>query len=103
MYESFRSHAVAYIETMPKEQLKEWMAQQVYIALGFLLSACAVLNIDACPIEAFDRDKVNNLLGLDKYGMRTKTFVHRTAVFREAFFISYKLVYMRCVHIIKRT
>ncbi len=82
MYESFRSHAIAYIETMPKEQLKEWMAQQVYIALGFLLSACAVLNIDACPIEAFDRDKVNNLLGLDKYGINCRTLValgHRSA------------------------
>lgn len=60
-YEDFRPYAISYINGMSREQLKEWMAEQAYIALGFLLSACAMLRIDACPMEAFDREKTNQL------------------------------------------
>lgn len=74
-YAGFRPHAIAYIEAMPKPQLREWMAEQVYIALGFLLSACAMLRIDACPIEAFDREQTNQLLQLDKFGISCRTLV----------------------------
>lgn len=86
-YEDFRPHAIAYIESMPKARLKEWMAEQAYIALGFLLSACAMLRIDACPIEAFDREKTNSFLELDKYGVNCRTLValgHRSENDRHA-------------------
>jgi len=43
-----------------------WAQKQVYIALGFLLSACAYMRIDSCPMEGFDRKKVDLILGLDK-------------------------------------
>lgn len=33
--------------------LNEWAARQCFISLGFLLSASAVLEIDACPMEGF--------------------------------------------------
>lgn len=74
-FEQFRSQAISYIGSKSKGKLKEWMAEQVYIALGFLLSACAMLKIDACPIEAFDHDKVNALLGLKKYGVESRVAV----------------------------
>jgi nitroreductase len=72
---TFRPVAVSYIESMSIEQRREWMAEQVYIALGFLLSACAMLRIDACPMEAFDRDQADKVLGLDKYGVTSRTLV----------------------------
>lgn len=75
MLAAFRPHAIAYIEAMSREQLKEWMAEQTYIALGFLLSACAMLRIDACPMEAFDRGQADKLLQLDKYGVGSRTLV----------------------------
>jgi nitroreductase len=43
-----------------------WAQKQVYIALGFLLSACAQMHIDSCPMEGFDRKKVDSILELDK-------------------------------------
>ena len=52
--EHHKNLAISYIQSKSKEQLKEWMAEQVYIALGFLLSTCAMLQVDACPMEAFD-------------------------------------------------
>ena len=47
-----------------EQEKVSWMAAQVYIALGNLLAACAVAGIDSCPMEGFDRDKYNEVLGL---------------------------------------
>lgn len=51
---------------MPLEQQKAWMENQVYIALGNLLTLCAAENIDTCPMEGFDRKKLDDLLNLEK-------------------------------------
>jgi len=57
--------------TQSKEKLQEWMAKQVYIALGNLLTTCAVAGIDACPMEGFDRNAVDKILALDKKGLKS--------------------------------
>ncbi|MFM8440817.1 MAG: NAD(P)H-dependent oxidoreductase [Acidobacteriota bacterium] len=44
-----------------------WNSRQAYIALGFLLSAAALLNIDATPMEGFDPAQFNEILGLEDY------------------------------------
>lgn len=49
--------------SIPKEQQKIWMDNQVYIALGNLMTVCAIEEIDACPMEGFDRKKLNKELG----------------------------------------
>jgi len=41
-----------------------WLKSQTYIALANLLSACAALKIDACPMEGFDAEEYNSILGL---------------------------------------
>lgn len=50
------------------QQIK-WMENQVYLALGNFLTACAVEAIDACPMEGFMPDKVNELLHLREKGL----------------------------------
>jgi nitroreductase/dihydropteridine reductase len=55
-----------------REQLQDadaWMEKQVYIALGSLLQAAAILGIDACPIEGFDRARLDESLGLRARGL----------------------------------
>jgi nitroreductase / dihydropteridine reductase len=47
------------------ENIKNWTTRQAYLALGFLLSAAAVEGIDACPMEGFNAQKFNEILGLD--------------------------------------
>lgn len=44
--------------------INEWAAKQTYIALGNLLTAAGELKIDACPIEGFEKDKYDDILGL---------------------------------------
>ena len=44
----------------------EWAARQTYIALGNLMTAAAILGVDACPMEGLvpaEYDKVLNLAG----------------------------------------
>lgn len=50
---------------------QKWTSNQTYLALGNLLNACAELKIDACPMEGFEREKYNNILGLQKQGLNT--------------------------------
>lgn len=44
------------------EAIFEWASKQTYIALGNMLTVAATLGIDSCPIEGFNREKVNALL-----------------------------------------
>lgn len=43
----------------------EWNARQTYIALGMLLQSSASLRIDATPMEGFEPEKYNEILGLN--------------------------------------
>ncbi len=54
---------------MPDEQRKHWMINQVYIALGNLMTVCANLRIDACPMEGFVPQQVDEILGLHEHGL----------------------------------
>jgi len=52
----------------PVEQVNAWAARQLYIALGFFLSAAAMLGIDACPMEGFQPEQYDAILGLTEMG-----------------------------------
>lgn len=40
----------------------DWSCKQTYIALGNMLTVAGFLEIDSCPIEGFNREKVEELL-----------------------------------------
>lgn len=50
------------------EAVREWMSRQVFIALGQLLTSCAHLGVDACPMEGFQPEKYDEILGLPAKG-----------------------------------
>jgi nitroreductase len=56
---------------LPKNSKETWTARQTYLALGNLLSAAASLKIDACPMEGFDPQTYNDLLGLKEKNLNT--------------------------------
>ena len=47
------------------EKTHAWGARQCYIALGNMMTAAAYEGIDSCPIEGFEKEKVEESLGLD--------------------------------------
>lgn len=76
-------HSVAQTRQMPLTQLAgyrsviedfvkqsagqhlDWNARQVYIALGQLMTAAALLGVDACPMEGFAHDDLQRVLNLE--------------------------------------
>ena len=49
-----------------RRQLQEWSKNQAYLAMGNLLTICALEKIDACPMEGFDPLAYDELLGLQE-------------------------------------
>lgn len=49
----------------------EWAARQAYIALGSLMTAAAVLGVDACPMEGLVPAEYDRVLKLDGSGYAT--------------------------------
>lgn len=46
----------------------DWATNQAYIALGNFMTAAAVLGIDTCPMEGFEPEKYDAILGLPEQG-----------------------------------
>jgi nitroreductase len=49
----------------------EWAARQCYIALGNMMTAAAVLGVDACPMEGINPPEYDKILGLAGTGYQT--------------------------------
>ena len=67
----FKEFLVNDIANKPKEVLTSWMKNQAYIALGNLLTVCANEKIDSCPMEGFNPEKYNEILGLNKLNLNS--------------------------------
>ncbi|MGB5919860.1 NAD(P)H-dependent oxidoreductase [Arcobacter sp.] len=53
-------------ETLSSDKnIYAWTARQTFIALGNMMTAGAIKGIDSCPIEGFDKEGVEKVLGLD--------------------------------------
>lgn len=61
-------------EKSPEER-HYWLKCQTYIALANLLTACAELKIDACPMEGFDAEQYNTILELKEKGLNASVMV----------------------------
>jgi nitroreductase/dihydropteridine reductase len=49
---------------MDEKQKNVWMDKQIYIALWNVMTVCASMSIDACPVEWFVAEKYDEILGL---------------------------------------
>lgn len=66
-FEAYTKFILSKMDEKNPDEIKNWTARQCYIALGNLLSACAELKIDACPMEGFEPEAYNEMLGLKGY------------------------------------
>jgi nitroreductase/dihydropteridine reductase len=62
--EPYRNNLKSMMQKMTQEEQQEWSIKQAYIALGNLMTVCAVERIDSCPMEGFDRAKYDDILML---------------------------------------
>lgn len=57
----------SHVATLSEEEVKLWLSKQVYISLGFFLSACASLNIDSTAMEGIETDKYAAILNIQDH------------------------------------
>jgi len=70
----FKEFLTAEIDKKSQEELLSWNKNQAYLALGNLLTVCALEKIDACPMEGFIPEKYDEVLGLHEKNL-TSTLV----------------------------
>ncbi|WP_294239257.1 nitroreductase family protein [uncultured Chryseobacterium sp.] len=56
-----------FVKSRGEAFIKSWMAHQVYLSLGVLLSACAEMGLDSTPMEGIENDKYDEIISNDKY------------------------------------
>lgn len=60
----FKHFLIEDFEKKEKQEIINWAVKQAYLAMGNLLTVCALEGVDACPMEGFtnkDYDKILNL------------------------------------------
>ena len=57
------------VKALDETARNAWARNQAYIALGNLLNSAALLGIDVCPMEGFDRAQYDEILGLKAQGL----------------------------------
>lgn len=56
-----------FLKPLGDSHIKNWMAHQVYLSLGILLSACAQMGIDSTPMEGIIPGEYDKVLNNDRY------------------------------------
>lgn len=59
----FKGSMINFINSRSQEEKYQWSARQTYIALGTALTAAAVEEVDATPMEGFNAAAVDEILG----------------------------------------
>lgn len=67
----FREGLIATVSKMSVKERQEWSTKQAYIALGNLMTVCAMEQIDACPMEGFIPTEFDKLLNLEEKGLKS--------------------------------
>ncbi len=50
-------------------EIRNWATNQAYLAMGNLLTVCALEQIDSCPMEGFVPGAYDEMLGLSQLGL----------------------------------
>jgi len=69
--EEYKTLMTGFISQMDEERRVTWAKNQVYVALGQLMSTAAALDIDACPMEGIIPAEYDKILGLTEKGYTT--------------------------------
>lgn len=73
--DDYRKSLLATFSGLSEEQQAQHAAKQSYISFGVALAAAAEQKVDATPMEGFDKDQLDELLGLPELGLRSATMI----------------------------
>ncbi len=69
--EPYRNDLKAIMKGKTLTEKQEWSKRQAYIALGNLMTVCAVEHIDSCPMEGFVSEKYDEILNLQALNLKS--------------------------------
>ncbi|MDN3493778.1 NAD(P)H-dependent oxidoreductase [Winogradskyella bathintestinalis] len=69
--EPFKAEMKSRIKNMHPDKKVGWASRQAYIALGNLMTVCAIEEIDSCPMEGFQPKELDEKLKLDQLGLNS--------------------------------
>ncbi|MBE8424895.1 nitroreductase family protein, partial [Leptospira borgpetersenii serovar Balcanica] len=75
-FNSYTDQLKAYVGSKSAEENFERIARQAYIAMGLALAQAAELKVDSCPAEGFSTDLVDEVLELDKLGLKSIALIY---------------------------
>lgn len=67
--EGFSNMIKGFISRKDENGQEQWMKDQAYIALGNLMTVCAQMRIDSCPMEGFSPKGYDEVLRLGDKGL----------------------------------
>ena len=67
--EPFKDSLVTSFSNKDISEIQEWSKNQAYLAMGNLLTICALEKIDSCPMEGFSPEGYDQLLRLEENGL----------------------------------
>lgn len=69
--DGFQQMIMGYLSGIEEEATNVWLEKQLYIALGNLMTVCALEGVDSCPMEGFDPQQYDEILGLNEQGLKS--------------------------------
>lgn len=69
--DGFHQMIMGYLSGIEEESKGIWLDKQLYIALGNLMTVCAIEGVDSCPMEGFDPQQYDEILGLNEKGLKS--------------------------------
>lgn len=75
-FDSYTDQLKAIYLNQPAEENFAHIARQTYIALGLALAQAAELRIDSTPVEGFKNAVVDEVLELDKLGLKSVSLMY---------------------------
>ncbi len=67
----FKDYLISDFESKSQESIELWATNQAYLAMGNLLTVCASLNIDACPMEGFNPIAYDDIFELQAKNLKS--------------------------------
>ena len=69
--EPFQNFLIEDFEKKTEDDIFNWAKNQAYLAMGNMLTVCAMGGIDACPMEGFSTEAFDEILDLKSANLRS--------------------------------
>ncbi|AEE20886.1 hypothetical protein JM84_1781 [Dokdonia sp. Hel_I_63] len=67
----FKNYLLDHFKKATNAENDLWASKQAYLAMGNLLTVCAIEEVDACPMEGFTPEGYDKFLGLTEIGLQS--------------------------------